>query len=78
MKQKWPIIYFFSNDFRLKSPVIQKPFPTKTATYLDRSMRHVDHKIGRRVELLCFPQGQVLGGGHTAHLTKKIDEQWDC
>ena len=29
MKKKWPIIYFFSDDFGLRSPVIQKPFQPK-------------------------------------------------
>ena len=30
--KKWPIIYFFSDDFGLRSPVIQKPFQAKSAT----------------------------------------------
>ena len=28
-KRKWLIIYFFSDDFGLRSPVIQKPFKPK-------------------------------------------------
>ena len=29
MQKKWPIIYFFSDDFELRSPVIQEPFQPK-------------------------------------------------
>ena len=32
MQKKLPIIYFFSDVFGLRSPVIQKTFQTKNAT----------------------------------------------
>ena len=31
MKIKWPIIFFFSGDYGLRSPVIQETFQAKTA-----------------------------------------------
>ena len=36
MQKKWPIIYLFSDDFGLRSPVIiQKQFQMKTATSIE-------------------------------------------
>ena len=40
-KTKWPIIHFFSDDFGLRSPVIQKTVQTKNATSI---VAHVEKK----------------------------------